>query len=91
MNLHKSRSTDSTPPDGGDVKQQQRDRARLLNALGIQHSKFKPANEEPRIEPAYAEDLPGAVSSYTPGSTAFQEKQVEVLLEELWQNRRNTG
>jgi len=76
--------------DWGDVKQQQRERIRLLRALGIQHSKFKPASEEPRIEPVYAEDLPGANASYTPGSTAFQEKQVEVLLEELWQNRLGT-
>ncbi len=78
--------------DFGDTKQQQKERARLLRALGIQISKFKKNNEEKaRIEPAYAEDLPGAHASYTPGSTAFQEKQVEALLEELWQNRRNTG
>jgi len=75
--------------DWGDAKQQQRERARLLRALGIQHSRFKPANEEPQIEPAYAEDLPGARSSYTPGSTAFQEKQVEEAIEEWWHSRRN--
>ena len=77
--------------DQGYIKQQQRERVRLLRALGIKHSKFKQEHEQPPIEPAYAQDLPGTDSSNTPDSTAFQEKQMEVLLEELWQNRRNTG
>jgi len=88
MNLHKSRSTDSTSLDWGDTKQQQRDRARLLRALGIQHSKFKPSNEEPRIEPAYAEDHSTSGLPLSPDSAVHQTKQIESMFEECWQNRR---
>ena len=74
--------------DQGNIKQQQKERARLLRALGIQHSKFKTDDEEAkRIESDNPDDPPTSGLPLSPDSTVHQAKQIESMFEEWWQNR----